>query len=228
MICSPSLSTRPRNPCHVDSRWRKHSFFEADYDSKILVTEFNATSYLVSIDGIPRTIIVDFRGKLDNGELIDFPTGNYQFSGSTQEYVGGEVGMNNGGDWFTLNGGNPPLYLPPSIIDQYSATIKTIQLPDRQYFQDVSPAAYSPKGPQFYRGAGIVSTVNLTDPLCETTTGRLNLIGIFPDNDQWYYDARIVLDRNSVDEPLPDGGGTAETLCSNVAKNFLNRTYNHI
>ena len=119
---------------------------------------------------------------------------------------------------------NPPLYLPPSIIEQYKSTIKTIQLPDQQYFRDVSPAA-SLSRPQFYVGAGIISTVNFTDVHCPTTTGSLNLIGVFPNNDQWYYDARIALDENTVDKPLYDGGGKSGTLCSNVAKNFLNRTY---
>jgi len=136
--------------------------------------------------------------------------------------VGGDVQITNGNDWFYLSGGNPPLNLPQSIINQYNTTIKTIQLPGKQYFQDVTKAAFSPKGEQFYLGSGIMSTVNLTDPKCLTTTSSLNLIGVFSNSDQWYYDARIILDQNTVDKPLSDGGGMLGTLCSNVAKNFLN------
>jgi len=68
-----------------------------------------------------------------------------------------------------------------------------------------------------------MSTVNLTDSKCQKITSSLNLIGVFPNNDQWYYDARIILEQNTIDKPLPDGGGMTGNLCSNVAKNFLNR-----
>jgi hypothetical protein len=160
---------------------------------------------------------------LDNGNLVNLTVGNYSFSWWTQEYVGGEVGINNGINWWNLAGGNPPLYLPQSVINQHNTTIKTIQLPNRTYFQDVEKAAFDPKGQQFYLGAGIMSTVNFTDSKCLKVTGSLNVIGVFPNNDQWYYDARIVLDQNTIDQPLADGGGMSRTLCSNVAKNFLNR-----
>ena len=222
---SASVSNRPRNPCQANSRWRKHSFFQADYQSTINVKMFNASSFLLSINGIPRTVMNSFKAQFDNGTLVNLTVGNYSFSWWTQEYVGGDVGMNNGIDWWYLAGGNPPLYLPQSVINQYNTTIKTIQLPNRTYFQDVEKAAFDPKGQQFYLGAGIMSTVNFTDSKCLKVTGSLNLIGVFPNNDQWYYDARIILDQNTIDKPLADGGGMTGTLCSNVAKNFLNRKY---
>jgi hypothetical protein len=220
------MANRPRNPCQVNSRWKKHSFFEADYQANIVVTMNNSTSYLFSINGIPRTVVGSFQGKFSNGTVANLPAGNYSFSWWTNEHVGGAVSMYFGNDWFSLIGGNPPLYLPQSIMDQYNTTIKTIQLPDRQYFQDVAPAAYDHRGPQFYVGAGIVSTVNITDAKCQTMIGGLNFIGVFPNNnDQWYYDARIVLDQNTIDKPIADGGGLLGTKCSNVAKNFMNRKY---
>ena len=190
------------------------------------VTKFDS-SFLISIDGIPRTVINSFRGRFDNGTWTNLPLSDYRFAWSNSEYVGGPVYFKLGNDGILLEGGNPPLYLPQSIIDQYKSIIKTIQLPDKQYFQDVAKS-YEPRGMQFYIGAGIMSTVSLTDPKCQTTTSSLNLIGIFPNNDQWYYDARIILDQNTLDKPIPDGGGMSGTLCSNVAKNFLNRKYIHL
>jgi len=158
---------------------------------------------------------------------MDIPLNqNYTFAWGMQEYVGGPLKLFNTTHEIILNGGNPPLYLPQSIINKYNTTLKTIQLPDRQYFQDVQPTAYDPYGQQFYLGAGIVSTVNFADPKCDTTTsGYMNLIGVFSNGDQYYYDPRIVLEQNTVEQPIPDGGGTTGTLCSNVAKNFLNRTF---
>jgi len=43
-------------------------------------------------------------------------------------------------------------------------------------------------------------------------TGNRNLIGVFPDNDQWYYDARIILNSNTLDQPIADGGGMMGTI----------------
>ena len=183
----------------------------------------NATSYLISIDDIPRTVVNSFRGRFDNGTLMDLPVGNYSFNWFTEDHVGGFVRMNDGHETFYLDGGNPPLYLPQRIIDQHSTSIKTVQLPNMQYFQEFAAAAYDMKRQQFYIG-GIVSTVNLTDPKCQMTTGGLHLIGVFPNNDQWYFDPRTALDQNTVDKPLSDGVGGP--FCSNVAKNFLNRKYN--
>jgi len=184
---------------------------------------YNKTSYLITINGVPRTVTNKFQVQDYYGTIVNPPLGDYRFSWWTQEYVGGEVGMNNGVDWWSFVGGNPPLFLPQSVIDQYNTTIKTLQLPSRSFFQDISPTAFEAKGQQFYLGAGIMSTVNVTDSKCQKITSGLNLIGVFPNNDQWYYDARVILEQNTIDKPVPDGGGKTGTLCSNVAKNFLNR-----
>jgi hypothetical protein len=154
----------------------------------------------------------------------NLPLGNYTFGWYIIEFVGGIVDVYNATHYMVLEGGNPGLYLPQSLINQFA--IRTIQLPDRQYFQDIVPASYPPGGMQYLLGGGIKSTVNLTDPQCQTTASGMNLIGVFPNNDQWYYDARVVLDQNTIDKPIPDGGGDSGTLCSNVAKNFLNRKCN--
>jgi hypothetical protein len=218
------MANRPRNPCQANSRWKKHSFFVADSNAAIVVTMHNSTSYLFSIDGIPRTVVSSFQGKFSNGTVANLPAGNYTLTWRSQEYVGGAVSMYFGNDWFSLVGGNPRLYLPQSIIDQYNTTIKTLQLPDRQFFQDVAPEKHVYyEQPQFYVGGGIRSKVNITDPKCQKMTGTENLIGVFPNNDQWYYDARIVLDQNTMEKPIADGGGLLGTFCSNVAKNFKNR-----
>lgn len=136
------MSTRPRNPCQANSRW-KYSFFLEDYTEtrKINVKMFNTTSYLISINGIPRTLTNKFQAQFDNGTLVNLPVGNYSFEWRIEEYVGGGAAMNNGVDWWNLAGGNPPLFLPQSVINLYNATIKTLQLPSRTFFQDISPAA---------------------------------------------------------------------------------------
>ena len=226
------MSNRPRHPCQVNSRWRKHSFLKADgdWESTLTVKRYNASSILLSVDGIPRTVVSSFGGWYDfNWTYINVADGNYSLSnwGGIMEYVGGMFIIKFEIAHMYIDGGNPPLYLPQSIINQFNSTIKTIQLPDRQYFRDID--AYDDvMRPQYYLGAGIVSTVNISDPKCQKTAASLNLIGVFSNNDQWYYDARIALDQNTIDKPLSDGGGVSGgSLCSNVAKNFLNRKLNH-
>jgi hypothetical protein len=158
----------------------------------------------------------------DRDTLVSLSEGNYNLGWGAQEYVGGPLQIYNQTHYMAIYGGNPGLYLPQSLINQY--TIKTVQLPGRQYFQDVTPASYAPGGMQYLVGGGIMSTVNLTDPKCQTTLDDINLIGVFPNNDQWYYDARVKLDQNTIDKPLYGSTG----ICSNVVKNFLNRKYKSI
>ena len=140
------------------------------------------------------------------------------------EYVGGMYIIKYEDAHMYIDGGNPPLYLPQDVINQFSSTIKTVQLPGKQYFRNINASEDVPRPANWLLGAGIVSDVALTDSKCQVVTSSLNLIGVFPDGDQWYYDPRIALDQNTIDNPIPDGGGIAGGgLCSNVAKNFLNR-----
>ena len=139
------------------------------------------------------------------------------------EYVGGEFIIKYGNDGYHIyvKGGNPPLYLPQDVIDKFNTTIKTLKLPDRQYFQTIE-AFDDVIRPGYLLGAGNLSTVKNTDLKCPTIAPSLNIIGILPDNEQLYYDARLALDQNTIDQPLI-AGATTGTLCPNVAKNFLNR-----
>jgi hypothetical protein len=138
------MSTRPRYPCLANSRWGKYSFSHSDYNSKLNVTNFNKTFFLFIVDGVARTMTSSFQARYDDDTVKDLSTGVYSFSWWTEEYVGGDVGMNDGVTWWSLVGAFPPLYLPQSIIEQYNTTIKTLQLPDKQYFQDVESVAYDP------------------------------------------------------------------------------------
>jgi len=142
------------------------------------------------------------------------------------EYVGGMFIINYENGHLYVKDGNPPLYLPESIINRFNSTIKTLKLPDRQYFQIIE-AFDDLIRPGYYLGAGYLSTVKNTDPKCSITAPSMNIIGILPDNEQWYYDARLGLDQNTIDQPLNDGSGTTGILCPNVAKNFLNRKFDH-
>jgi len=89
------------------------------------------------------------------------------------------------------------------------------------------------------QGGGLIGEImlsqDLRDPLCPTlpsVTQSSTLVGLF-ENQYWLHDPRFVLQRNTLEDPLPDGGKSLveethaggalrHTLCSNVRRNFLN------
>jgi len=227
MIASVSRINKPRHPCDVQSRWRRHSFTADDYQDYLSVSQVdpNGPVLLFSVNGIPRTLVT----------TSGVPPGDYFFCWWTEEYVGGVFAIYpvDGGDCIDVPTGNPPLLLTDDIIAQYPDTIQTMSLPARANFDAIDPVLYGSYAPDFYGGAGIISKVSISDPLCDVLpTGDFghNLIGTFPNGQQWYYDARILLDENTVENPIPDGGGAnalAGTLCPNVPKTFLNRKSNN-
>lgn len=83
------------------------------------------------------------------------------------------------------------------------------------------------------QGEEIINTLPLTDELCNTLSditeeGDEPVHGLLPDGSYMLFDPRLDLQENTVENPLPDGGGMTTTLtggktmCANVPRTFLN------
>ena len=82
------------------------------------------------------------------------------------------------------------------------------------------------------RGGDYIHRTSLSDPFCETlsdVTEELDppVFGRLPDGSYLQYDPRMLLEENSLDSHIPDGGGLVraltgdETRCANAPRTFL-------
>lgn len=147
---------------------------------------------------------------------------------NVEEYLGGEVifwdkrnSQNHG-----LKGGNPPIRL-----DFEHSDVKVVTLPGRARFIEVDPVyGAQPWNANFKFGQSLIlnRVINLTQctTLGITYTNTNNVHGILGTSGVRVRYARYVdLDENTVDNPMPDGGGYYVDdggKCSNPTMNFLN------
>jgi hypothetical protein len=193
---------------------------------------------LITVNGIPRTVVPSLQlEKYDsNGNRYyeDAPEGNYNLCWLIEEKVGGyfEVAPDGGFLCYRTREGNPVVDLPDNILDDYSSVIPRLDLPALDNFIELDPILYGDYWyPIFWGGAGYMYNSSLLDYAGVEQCNVLpfgdfsNLLGLFSSGEQAYYDGRIELDLNTLESPIPDGGGQKAmtgTFCSNVAKNFLN------
>jgi len=229
-IDSATWTTSPRHPCSQYSRWKKQSISTSDADHPFTVSPSSGGGYLISVDGIPRTVVPVFN---DTGGVYNLKSGDYKFCWNMEDYVGGKVYFQtityDGYGCVELAGGNPPLYLPPSTLNSYTTVIKTLALTQPTDFIAVEPVRFSTYWSTFFHGAGYVAQVSLNDPKCANVPQGVAIIGIFPNGEQLYYDPRMILINNTVKDPIFDGVGEsamAGTLCPNVPRNYQNSEFN--
>jgi hypothetical protein len=192
---------------------------------------------LITVNGIPRTAVESIQlRKYDanwNSYYEEALDGDYNLCWWIEEKVGGYFQIQPDGDsnCYDTRYGNPSVYLPESILNDYSSVLPRLNLPPIDNFAVVEPILHGDYAPVFYGGEGRIYNNSLYDYAGSEQCDALplgdfsNLLGLFSSGEQAYYDARIELDSNTLESPLPDGGGKksmAGTYCPNVAKNFLN------
>jgi hypothetical protein len=193
--------------------------------------------YLISVNNVPRTVVADLQlQKWENGVQYNFPApeGDYYICWWIEEKVGGYLMIrpDTDSDCYDVAGGNPVVDLPDSILNDYVDVLPRLNLPSIDDFFELEPILYGYFSPIFYGGAGRMYTnTSLYDYSGQEQCDQLplgdfeNLLGLFSSGEKAYYDGRIELDTNTLDSPIPDGGGGKSmtgTFCSNVPKNFLN------
>lgn len=228
---SASRTEMPRHPCDKNSRWRRHSFTRADRNEQVVITRpYNDDRLLMSVHGIPRTIVKNVVMDKWNQVYQNLTEGTYKLCWWIEEYLGGylEMELNDGTfNCYSAIGGNPAVVLTDDILTKYLVVLPTLTLPPIQNFRELNLVLIGFYGPDYYGGGGLMYDQNISDPRCKLLpTGAFgNLVGNFSGGEKSFYDAQIRLDMNTVSNPIPDGGGTsamAGTLCSNVPKTFLN------
>ena len=226
-----SNSHRPTHPCDKFSRWREYSFTADDYRKYLNITRVTGGKFLLSVDSIPRTIVDSLESSHDG----TITTGDYSFCWWTEERPGGLAEfapLNSDIGCGSLKIGNPPVRLTEDILNdsKYSEDIYSIDLPGKYALRAMNDVSFGWKGPEFKGGSALYNKWKISNPVCDKLpTGDFGqLVGRFPDGELVYYDGRIVLEENTVNNPLPDGGGKsamAGTLCPNVPPTFQNSAF---
>mmetsp|Transcript_17168 Transcript_17168/g.25155 ORF Transcript_17168/g.25155 Transcript_17168/m.25155 type:complete len:422 (+) Transcript_17168:40-1305(+) len=200
---------RPKHPCEESSRWRDYAFTEDDRkrDLSVEVSDrLPSGQNRLSVDGYVRTDV-------DAGTISP---GKYKLC-KVIEHQGGVVKIKVNGKCEKLAGGNPPVRL----VAHTEVTLPTVlQLPAGISFTKVHNIFGSSS-----------KAYLLQDPLTEMMCDNISFIEdesvfIQTEHGHWLlYDARLVLQGNTIDNPLLDGGGDITLIgsnCANVRQTFLN------
>jgi len=193
---------RPRHPCGRYARWREYAFDIDDSSQPATVSLWNG-KYLVKINDIPRTVISPSDWEYADGQNIG--VGNFYICWAPEERVGGWVGVMTDFvsqcQWFR----NPTVDLPSAVINQQ---IKQVSLPanTNANFGSIDPIQFPEN--EFY-GEDLYLKQNIPTNGCSNIPDNgdyWNTLGTFPDGKQAWFAGNVQLDRNTLDNPLSDGG----------------------
>lgn len=159
---------------------------------------------------------------------------------STEERLDGEVYIVNqeNDDCFLVYNERPNL--PSGLQD---STFQEVDLPNQSSFGTINPI---PAQNYFdmYIGEGLYLKNELKNADCsaiDENGNYRNVIGTFPNGNQAYYAGHAILDENTVENPIADGGnammniditdyynGEAYIHCPVAAKSFLNSKFQQL
>lgn len=251
---SPML--KARNPCDKGSRWAEFAFSADDYGKDVEVTARSSGDFLVSVGGVPRTIMSQWKNTdeidLRTGQnwymskliylnslsnpllpLISIDLSKYRFDINigyyTEEVVGGDMLVNDSqtGNSYWIKGGNPPVDLAGIVHED----IKFLDLPAITGFDKTSPVTGGlPWQPEFQFGETLILSNALPRSQCTNEgisyTNTVNIVGNLAGSDtQVRYARYLELDENTIDHPIPNGGGNFVDdggTCSNPSMDFMN------
>ena len=214
---------RTHDPCDKSATWMRYSFLSEDFRKEIVATEV-AGGILLSIEGVPRTVVSRWQNIQNNQDL---GTGTYTFDCWNQEFrLGGILRMRKSGEdsCIRIRDGNPPINIPFT-----SSLLSTIDLPalsgptDNVYLANFDNRL---GGEAYYLSSGF------SDSQCDalSLSDYVNLIGSTSDGTQYIYSGFILLNENSLESPKSDGGGDflnidGDQRCANPAMSFTNSKF---
>ena len=156
---------------------------------------------------------------LTHGVFLDY---------STMEVLGGRVVITDGVESYEIQGGNPPVYLPFE-----SPLLTMIDLPSIENFGS-TPAVVKPIGywrPTFWFGETLYLQSDIAASKCNDVDigDASNIVGTLSGtNTKVRYGRYVELDENTLETPIPNGGGDlvdVEGVCSNVFMSWENSEY---
>ncbi len=232
-------TVRPRHPCEQFARWRRFSFTMDDVmnrGDKLTVSTWNG-QILLSMNGIPRTVVSTFQDR--SGANIN--PGNYTIcKNGIQEEVDGIFALEDPTKDCILSY-NPVVNLPGAVITN---DITRVSLPDRSQLGTIEGILMQDQdgGEQeelFFGGADYLKN-DISNPSCSDIPANgdySNVLGTFASGEQGWYAGHIVLDGNTIDNPIADAGSAMTTIanlrgiasydekysiCPVASKSFLN------
>mmetsp|Transcript_1433 Transcript_1433/g.2264 ORF Transcript_1433/g.2264 Transcript_1433/m.2264 type:complete len:3782 (+) Transcript_1433:192-11537(+) len=220
MFVNPQSAAKPSHPCDPGSRWRRFAFTQKHsvWWSEHTLTYNGPGPYVVQLDGNPVTVVEDVQ--LDDGHVFDANL-TYITCGRPEEFVGGRMYLRTE-DGTCLSSQNPVVNftgfenIPKHVIDLPS---------DGNLFREIDDNLAPDDMFILLEGLSSTTCNNIPDV---TEEGDPHVFGRLPDNSWLIFDPRIVLEDNTDDSPIQDGGGSTElvtggdTLCANAARTFLN------
>ncbi len=213
----------PRHPCEKNARWREYSFTVDDYNVPLTVFMY-AGQYMLSINGIPRTLVPQWMN--DHGQHIG--TGQFSFCWHPEEVLNGVLKVRVGNRCIGVLGGNPRVNLPSSVYGTWT-NIRVLNLPSRSHFGTIDPVLASSYHVEHSFGEALYLTYTVSDHQCNSLVqdGRYHgILGNLAGGGQVYYAGNIELHENTLDSPMVNGGSALMTgvkpICPIPSKSFLN------
>jgi len=171
--------------------------------------------YVLMYDGFPRTIVAGLKSPTNSSLL-------YEISRRPSSTSDIHIRPAGGGSEQKLLSSNPEVSF--EVFREYECSPgQTVQLPSTYSFVDNGNN----------RNGDIVIGSDVDDLLCASLPdivdeGDPPIFGKMDDGSMWVFDPRLILESNTVESPLQDGGGAVsletadKTKCSNVPRTFLN------
>jgi len=228
-MATPSSIGIARHPCHVGSRWRNFAFSQSDSYLPITFHETEGEGVVVRVDGFARTeySTAPTRQRWDSelGLIVTgFNEGDvYHLTYWTVDNeVGGRVVLFSETDenWWTLISGNPVVQFM-NDVEALNITVLPLTEAEENNFVEIN------------NGKGLtLTTEDLdNDELCLSIPALYPLLEtiLIEIDSEWYlHDPGLALQENTLESPIPDGGGAIAQLdpdtlpCSNAPRTFLN------
>ncbi len=222
-----------RHPCSKDSSWTRAAFREEDFNvagghSIITATQRSDGTMLLSVGGVPRTVVNNWKNHWD-GKNLGPGTFIFNCRGKLEFKLYGKLRVRREqGGCIQVRGGNPPINLPFA-----SNLVQTVNLPplNGPTQNTYIPNSYNYLGGEFYypsSGAFSKTQCDNLDP-----SNYHNVIGVAPDGTQYIYNSYVGLAENSLESPKSyEVGGfdiaPGDQRCSNPAMTFTNSEYDSI
>lgn len=237
------------HPCEKNSRWRRYAFTSQDAGGIMRMVRHQRPQgeeiYLM-VDGVFRTKISEpmqlVKNKGNTIEMIfdvDYEICNDIMSNFYQENAPIRVRRQGQQRCFELRDGNPSIQLPVGLSD---GAHSDSDLPS--YIISIPDSAMSPIDDETYpslywksfrSGDEFLLTTTIDVPSCSLlsiTNGPPMVHGRLQNsNEALLFEPRVVLQENTVENPIPDGGGSlvletnSLTSCANAPRTFLNEDH---
>ena len=221
---------RANHPCSRLSRWRKFAFskkdgevdwkdqrFEASYNS-------NTDTYItIELNGHARTVVKSLAFTQDEDAIFPLEYNRkYEMCDYPEEWGDGLF-------WLRMEDDSCQS-LPNPLVHFYTGTVQPANILN---LPAVSDGVLEHIDEVKSRGGEYILFDDLSASLCDqlndvTEEGDSPVFGQLPDGSWLQHDPRIILEGNTPESPIPDGGGLVQSLtgdrtrCANAPRTFLN------